>query len=249
MNIARLARLWPRSLRCAAAGLLFVALALGCRPPGACPPMHEPHQETLCPPCENIENAPPGHCRCSVTTVCRPSAAMREWTERQQRDAALRGAEAQRRALEARRAQLALEAGQTQQYAIVQADVPRPYFPRVTGMAECASPCPDGGRREVELLCSERGVRRSEIVARCDGLEDVSELGCAEPWRVLAPRCMAVVPIETPPQGRCDAGPGRCCLDDGRVVTPCGPGPTPLPSQRDCVPMRCGSGGFCRPCR
>ncbi len=64
---------------------------------------------------------------------------------------------------------------------------------------------------------------------------------------VLAPN-EAPAPTPPPPsrRGKCAAGPGRCCLEDGTIIRPCGPIGRPGCSQYTSL---CGSGGFCVGCR
>jgi hypothetical protein len=231
-------RFFPRLAHAWALGVL----AFGCRPPIVCPPLHEARHETLCPPCETLANPPPGYCPCSRTWVCRADPVMNEWVARERARAAL-----------ARAVASPSVTGQPPPVASNASTPPlaepaRPHVPRVRELTGCAVSCPNGGAREVAMSCFEGGARRSEIVARCDGSEDATEFRCAEPWRVVEYRCRPVVRPE-PPRGRCAAGPGRCCMPDGRIVTPCGGGPAPSPSERRCVPALCGSGGFCDPCR
>jgi hypothetical protein len=47
-------------------------------------------------------------------------------------------------------------------------------------------------------------------------------------------------------RAKCNAGAGRCCLEDGTIVRPCGPIGRPDCNQYTSL---CGSGGFCRGCR
>jgi hypothetical protein len=228
------------------------ALALACRPavggpPVVCPPMHEAQLETMCPPCETLADPPPGYCPCTRGWVCRPTAALDRAMTREREEAARREADArQRAAQEAQEAEARRRPSQG--LTPTRPEPERPHLPRVREIPGCAVPCANGGDRLVALRCTEGGVRRSEIEARCDGQENVSEFGCAEPWRVLGLRCSAVVP-PSPPRGVCPARQGQCCLEDGQVVTPCGPGPTPPGAERRCRPMLCGSGDFCSGCR
>jgi hypothetical protein len=56
----------------------------------------------------------------------------------------------------------------------------------------------------------------------------------------------AAPPPPPPRRGKCAAGPGRCCLEDGTIIRPCGPIGRP---GCDKYTSLCGSGGFCHGCR
>jgi hypothetical protein len=214
---------------------LMGAVVFGCGASITCPPRHFAREETMCPPC--IDG---GDCPCSVGWVCREDPEVGEERTWRAREEALVRARAT-----PPHDPNALPPPIVPVRPAPPAEAPEPLRPH--GVPEgipavCGEPCPDGGTRRVDVQCVEGERVRVRMMLRCPEMLR-SEAMCAAPWRLTSVCDPPPPPVRPPPP--CRARPGTCCLEDGTVVVPCGPGP----ARPGCQGGACGSGGFCDGCR
>lgn len=237
----------PHALGLSLLALTLAALA-SCAPPIECPDRHHAREEVLCPPCADDG----GDCPCTRGWVCREDpevgqertrrvqAQIRREKEQAAREEAAREEAAR---LKAAREEAARSESPPDPPPAPPAEPPRPHLLPAQTPAECAEPCPGGATRIMRLACVEEpGRARVKLMERCPTPLRY-EGGCAVPWTITS-ICDAP-PAPPRPPVVCRARAGQCCLEDGTVVVPCGPGP----AREGCQGGACGSGGFCQGCR
>ncbi len=217
-----------------AAVVMWLPGLVGCAAPISCPPRHFAREEEMCPACEHGRDCP-----CTRGWVCRETRELAEERRQRARDEALARAAAER-------VDVATMQATPTTSAIAPPPPPEPERTHrllpTESAALCAQACPQGGIRRVSARCVEENHPRAQLMSRCPELLG-SEARCAVPWEVTSV-CDPPAP-PPPPRPRCRARRGTCCMPDGTVVVPCGPGP----GRPGCQGGACGSGGFCRGCR
>jgi hypothetical protein len=223
---------------CLLSSVLGWLAALGCAAPITCPPHHFAREETMCPPC--VEG---GHCPCTLGWVCREDPEV--YDERLRRFRAEALAHPPPPPPPPDRV-IVLDSVGASSSPPLPPPAPPPLRPHAApeGVPEvCGEPCPGNAARRVRVQCIEDERVRDEFALTCPESRR-HEATCAVPWHIAS----ACDPPPRAPRPRpvCRAKPGTCCLEDGTVVVPCGPGP----ARQGCHGGACGSqGGFCSGCR